>query len=471
MSLLRRLLTGSGSEAQRLSLDEYLDFFNFDGLAYPITSMGRTKEQEPGSDFAGYVSGIYQANGIVWACMAARMLLFSEARFQFQQMRDGRPGDLFGTQELRAMGLSGFEDELRLLEQPNGPTSSDTTGDLLSRAIQDVDCAGNWFGYRDGDSIVRWRPDYVKIIAGSSSGRARDAVPVGYVYAPPDEPEIIALPFEVAHFAPYPDPTARFRGMSWLTPIVREVMADQAATTHKLKFFENGATPNLVVQTGIKTSANTDLFDRWIEKFKANHQGVGQAFKTLFLAEGADAKVVGSSLEQASFEAVQAAGETRIAAAAGIPPIIVGFSKGLEAGTLSNYSQAMRRLADGTMRPLWRNFAGSISSLLKVPESARLWYDTRDIAWLRADEADAANVQQTEAATISTLITAGFEPESVVAAVRNNDFTLLVHSGRYSVQLLPPGSGESPTPAVDGEDAIDRTGRALLALTAGTGGE
>jgi hypothetical protein len=32
--------------------------------------------------------------------MTARALLFSEARFQFRQMRFGRPGDLFGTQGL-----------------------------------------------------------------------------------------------------------------------------------------------------------------------------------------------------------------------------------------------------------------------------------------------------------------------------------------------------------------------------------
>jgi phage portal protein BeeE len=53
----------------------------------------------------------------------------------------------------------------------------------------------------------------------------------------------------------------------------------------------------------------------------------------------------------------QGAGETRIAAAAGVPPVIVGLSEGLQAATYSNYSQARRRFADGTMRPLWRNAA------------------------------------------------------------------------------------------------------------------
>jgi hypothetical protein len=49
------------------------------------------------ANFRGYVDGAYKANGIVFACIAARQLLFSEARFQFRRLRFGRPGDLFGT--------------------------------------------------------------------------------------------------------------------------------------------------------------------------------------------------------------------------------------------------------------------------------------------------------------------------------------------------------------------------------------
>ena len=52
-------------------------------------------------------------------------------------------------------------------------------------------------------------------------------------------------PEEVCHLAPVPDPVFRFRGMPWIEPIVREVMGDSAATSHKLNFFDNAATPNL----------------------------------------------------------------------------------------------------------------------------------------------------------------------------------------------------------------------------------
>jgi hypothetical protein len=172
---------------------------------------------------------------------------------------------------------------------------------------------------------------------------------------------------QVAHFAPIPDPSASYRGMSWLTPIVREIMADGAATTHKLKFFENGATPNLVVTLGDPSTSTRRRSRSWVDVFEGDHEGVLNAYKTLYLANGASAEVVGANLRQLDFKNTQGAGETRIAAAAGVPPVIVGLSEGLQAATYSNYGQARRRFADGTIRPLWRNFAGSLATIINVP--------------------------------------------------------------------------------------------------------
>ena len=82
-----------------------------------------------GSDYIDYVDDAYKANGIVFACVLARLLPFSEARFQFQQMQGGRPGRLFGTEALA------------LLEEP---WANGTTGDLLARMEQKASLAGNF---------------------------------------------------------------------------------------------------------------------------------------------------------------------------------------------------------------------------------------------------------------------------------------------------------------------------------------
>jgi hypothetical protein len=287
MGLIDRI-RGRGSSRTNwplLTVDDYASMLTYGGLNYmlgPQTLAGE-KQEAPDASFAGYVQAAYQSNGVVFACMLARLLLFSEARFQFRRMRSGRPGELFGSSELKP------------LEQPwpNG-----TTGDLLARMIQDADVAGNFYAARrPGGRVKRMRPDWVTIVLGSETDEEYDpngidADVIGYLYKPGgpmsrSEP-VPLLPSEVVHFAPIPDPLARFRGMSWLTPVVREIMADGAATSHKLKFFENGATPNMVVS--LKDVKNDDAFRRWIRAFEDEYGGGAgsqNAYRTMYLAGGA----------------------------------------------------------------------------------------------------------------------------------------------------------------------------------------
>ncbi|HXJ48443.1 MAG TPA: hypothetical protein VNF91_04670, partial [Candidatus Acidoferrum sp.] len=46
----------------------------------------------------------------------------------------------------------------------------------------------------------------------------------------------------------------------------------------------------------------------------------------------------------------------------------------------------------------------------------------------------------TNASTIHTFVSAGYEPDSVIDAVTSGDLSKLQHSGLYSVQLQPAGS-------------------------------
>ena len=138
--------------------------------------------------------------------------------------------------------------------------------------------------------------------------------------------------------------------------------------------------------------------------------------------------------------------------AAGVPPIVVGLSEGLEAATYSNYGQARRRFADQTMRPLWRNVSDSLARIIRIPEGKELWYDDRDIAALREDQKDAAETMQLNATATKTFVDAGYTPESAKAAVAANDMSLLQHSGLISVQLQPPGTTEPATePSANGQ--------------------
>ncbi|MEV0994649.1 phage portal protein [Nonomuraea sp. NPDC050202] len=427
-------------------------FWDLERLRWPFigsSSLNSDREQIE-NDFPGYVQGIYKRNGPIAALMLVRLAVFSEARFTFRRMRNGRPGDLFGTRALA------------LLEKP---WPGGTTGDLLARMIQDADLSGNAFIARvpGTDRLRRLRPDWVTIVSASKSepelyGAALDAEVIGYYYsprAPGVRTDTLLLPSQVAHFAPIPDPEFSWRGMSWLTPVLREISADLAATTHKLKFFENGATPALAVR--LDASVTPEMFERFKTLMNESHAGVDNAYKTLYLGGGADVTPLTMDLRALDFKSIQGAGESRLAAAAGVPATIVGFSEGLQGSSLNagNYSSARRRFADATMRPLWRNVAGSLASLIDVPDGADLWFDARDISFLQDDRKDAAEIQQSKAAAIRQLVDAGYDPASVVAAIEAEDMTLLVHTGLYSVQLQPPTTADQGAESPDDPSGPD----------------
>lgn len=416
------------------ALQQSLGYGGFSALGITQTQPGQAAEKAP-TDLPGYAQ-LFATNPVIWACMVARMSVFSAPRFTWQRLNNGAPSQMFGTPELR------------LLETP---WPGGTTQDLLARVIQDADMAGQSYWTRFDNEAVRMRPDWVQIVLerrrhphGGDLGWRR----YGYLYQEPGCDPVFLWPEEVAHFAPVPDPLATFRGMSWLTPVIRETQNDNLMAAHKRKYFENAATPNMVVR--LDKQVTPEAFAKFKAKMEAGHRGVENAYKTLYLGGGADVTVVGNDLQKMDFSSVQGAGETRIASAAGVPPIIVGLSEGLKAATYSNYGQARRRFADGTIHPLWQNAAGSFAPLVTPPGSGsgavRLWYDARDVPFLREDARDAAEIQGVESRTIRTLLDAGFTPESVRAAVTSSDWSLLVHTGLFSVQLQKPGQANGAAP-------------------------
>lgn len=420
------------------------DSLNFGGRSYPLgfhqTLVG--PEEHVAQDYEGLVAGGYAGNGIVFTCLNARMALFTQARPMWRQLRSGTPGELWSSSEL---------DRLR------APWPGGTTADLLARMAQDSDLGGSAFIARRPAKLSRLRPDWTMIVHGSKydTGGAwdPDAELQGYYYQPGGAASgndwIRFLPSEVAHFAPIPDPLAPARGMSWLTPLIREIEADTAATTHKLQFFRAGATPSMVV-TGVQPAAGQSLQD-WVDKWRAKNEGVGNAYRTQFYTAGTTVEVVGKDLQQIDFKVTQGAGETRIAAAAGVPPVVAGLSEGLQGSSLNsgNFAASMRRFADLTGRPWWANAFASLATILTVPPGGNeLFYDDRYIPALKDDIKDAAEVQALNAQAIRQYIDAGFDPDAVIDAVNAGDLPRLKgkHSGFYSVQLQPPMPNGPPEP-------------------------
>jgi hypothetical protein len=417
------------------SLDGYIAYLNefiYNGNAYftqgPQQTQPGQKQEVIGPAYRAITELAYKSDSVVFSCMQTRARHFNQARFQFQRLRDGRLTDYFGTPELQPLET---------------PWVGGTTQSLLTRMIMHVDLGGNCFVVRKGDGLAMLRPDWVTIVIGSNTNPeigawATDAEVLGYVYSPGGygtqgyETETF-LPEEVAHWAPIADPEARFRGMSWLTPLIREVMADKAATESKLRFFEN-PTPNMVVKFDVP---DLDQYKQQVKAFKEAHAGPRNAFKWMFTTSGVDATPVGANMQQLDYRLVTGAGETRIAAAAGTPPVIVGLSEGLQGSSLNtgNYQAARRNFVDGVILDLWNSAAGALANIIKVPSDANLSTDPRDISFLKEDAVEQAEILQKESITIRYLVDAGYKPDTVIQAVTSNDLSLLEHSGLFSVQL------------------------------------
>jgi hypothetical protein len=279
-----------------LSLDDWASIFTYGGVGYPLiqTTMGSIDRER----IFTTAIGAHHNNVAIFALVAARVQAFSQVRFQWTRFSGSQPGDLFGT------------DELKVLEHP---WPGGRTSDLLARMEVDNSIAGNAYIVRPRKNrLARLRPDLVVIVLGSQMDAdypadAPDVEVAGYLYYPRSGHPMWFLPEQVAHYAPLPDPTFQFLGMSWITAAFREVEGDQLMTEHKVKFLTNGATPNLAIK--FDSSIPIEHVKQFKELFESDHKGVWNAYKTLFLGGGADPVPIGKDFAQITFAETQGKAE------------------------------------------------------------------------------------------------------------------------------------------------------------------
>lgn len=461
MGLLDRVSAARGQLARderRFGIDPWIgDYlipssFQYGGQIYPFgTPFGLTqtlagnRATEIVQSLPGYMAAL-RACPPAFGAQMVRALILSQARFTFRNppYHPRTPRRTFGSGALAPL---------------ERPWQGATTGELLARMEWHAGLAGNAFVVRRPDRLRVLRPDWVALVYGSelepdNPGHALDGKLLGYLYvnggfggggstwdtASGDfgyKPTLL-LPDEVAHWSPLPDPLNAGIGMSWLTPGIRDMQGDRLAAEHKIKFFENGATPNLVVK-GIP-AVDKPQFDQMVEMMEEKHAGVANAYKTLYLTAGADATVIGSNLAEIDFRETIGMGETRLSVLSRVPASLLGIADGLTGSSLNegNFNAARRTFGDTWVYPTLQDVAAALAPLVNVPSDAELWFDAADIPLLKEDAKDAAEIEQIKAATIEMHIRSGFTPESAVAAVLGQNQSLLVHTGLQSIQMQAP---------------------------------
>ena len=415
------------------------------GAAVLTSSYGSPDREPVLPQLAAFALQAYGSSSPVFAASLVRMALFSEITFQFQAKDDGH---LFGNASLAK------------LEQPFGPKT--TTQHLLARMEQDTFLAGNsytWDAPGEG-RLVRLRPDWTTIVSElvQVPGGGEYRLVVGYWTEPPKS--VLGQgggqfypADEVVHWAPIPDPAADFRGMSPLTPAMREIQGDDAMSRYKIRYLQNNATPNMIIRYQQKLQPGT--IDSLRERMQARYGGPDNAGKTLILDQGADLTLAGNSLSQMDFSGVQAVGTERILADLSVPGVLVGLEPLRGAGR--GYQESMQKLANIWARPQWRSACGALSQLVDTPAGNRLWFDTSDIAALQDGEMERGQAALVRMQALLAAVQAGYTHESAIAAVDSMDLSQLKAGGAGTpgssqpVQhLLPqaqPGATAAPLPA------------------------
>jgi phage portal protein BeeE len=415
------------------------------GAAVLTTSYASPDREPVLPQLAAFAQQANSSSAIVFSAALIRMALLSEARFTFQAKDDKH---LFGNTDLAKV------------EEPFGPNS--TTGHLLARMEQDAFLAGQAYIWDapGEERLVRLRPDWTTIISEKVQvgGGGWYRRPVAYWHEPPrgvlDKGTGFMVPAEeCVHWAPVPDPAADFRGMSPLTPIMRDVQGDDDMSRYKIRYLRNDASPNVIIKYAQKLQPGT--VDSLRERMAARYGGPDNAGKTLILDQGADLTLVGNSLSQMDFSGVSAVGAERILAACSVPGVLVGLEPLRGAGR--GFQESMQKFANVWARPQWRSICGALSQVVDVPAGNRLWYDTSDIAALQDGEMERAQAALVRMQAVLAGVQAGATMESVAAAVDAMDLTLLkkapvpVASPGPNVQhLLPqtsPGATADPLPA------------------------
>lgn len=426
LTLLRRK-----PEISRLSQQDVLDLFAqqpYLGYSTSVYTTGGRKTEKIPNSYAAYAETAYCSSSVVGAVMRVRRDIFRQARFTWREQTEDGTGVLM------------HDDALAVLERPwpNG-----TTGELLVKMITDVDLCGNSFIVNEGERL-RWRrPDWMYLVLSGDPEVDVDVDVIGYVYTPGGcdiRQGTPYLPENVCHWSPIPAWGAQYIGQSWMVSALKDIQADKAATDHKLAFFTNGATLGPIFV--LPPSMTPEQFKKFREANDEAHVGADNAYKPLYIGGGATVTMSASTFQQLELKATQGAGETRIAALAGVHPAIVGLSEGLGGSSLNagNFTAARRITSDITMMPLWQDVCSALSTFVEIPDGYELWIRESAIPFLREDAKDAADIASVNAQMITSLVREGYEPESAQRYAITRNPTDLKHSGLMSVQLQPPGS-------------------------------
>jgi len=346
----------------------------------------------PDGSYPNYAISGYGRNELAYACITARAQSLPQS---VMRVYPGGQGEALDEHRLR-----------QIIEQPC-PEAAEF--EFFELSVTYLDLAGTLFWLvvkgRDGLPSQVWpiRPDLIGVLPSP-----RNPAEFTWVLRPdPNKPQIMvpipdagspAAAREPASMIriryPNPDPTdmaQRYFGMPPLRPGARAITLYNAATDFTDTLLRNHALPAAVVTTAqrIDETLHERLRASWRRAF-----GGGRKGEPAFLQQGMDVKVLGLNLRDLEFPDLRAYSETRICAAIGVPPILVGAKFGLEHNAYKDYHEARLSFWEEYLFSLQRRFIDPVRTRLLPAftgvgrRSVRVAWDNSGVPALKESESE-----------------------------------------------------------------------------------
>jgi HK97 family phage portal protein len=186
----------------------------------------------------------------------------------------------------------------------------------------------------------------------------------------------------------FPDPSNLTGGLGPLQAALRDTQTDEARADYIIEMLENNRSPGMIIKQLYPWSPEEKDDVR-----AALNQGLGRGRRgnPLFVSGEGAAIEQSAPLSDLDWPGISNLSETRICAAFGVPPIIIGLRAGLEHGTYSNFEQAIKVFFEGTVAPLWSMLGVTFTRGLLRDEgesnrAIRVHHDTKDVKALQEDQ-------------------------------------------------------------------------------------
>lgn len=310
------------------------------------------------SDYPTLAEKAFGGNAIVFATM--RLLCSAVAEPPLQAATEAADGTLDPLPKTHPLA--------RLLDRPNELMTGYEMVELIELHAG-LAGASYWWKQRTNGGAVEslWplRPDRIlPAYQPNMSAPAGERLLRGWWYAPPGGGTPVLIPRSDVLAFGYPNPSGETGGIvesiGWVMVLANDIAADSEATSFVGALLANYAQPSMLIKTKMPIR-DIEIARRLKAQFMTELGGSHRGEPALLDAD-TEIEKLSFDLKQLEFPSLRAQSESRVAAAAGVPAILIGLKVGLDASTYSNFESAREFFTETTLAAKWKRYGDQITN-------------------------------------------------------------------------------------------------------------